>query len=265
MLQLEDVTVIRPVKIQNSKMKCRPRTRRIVITIILAITTLFLINKFTLHLTRIKLHQITTNSASQYALLTIAVGNPSYKPASLSNKQSYCNKQSIDCHFITFSNLKNGAIAWQKILSLNDIIDRYEWVWLLDLDAFITNLNISVFDITKDCQGKFLFSVDYKEFGLNAGSLFVSRRAKDIIPSWLEYQNKKVEMYEQGALKSILESDHGIEKCMVPLRMINSYCPEHKREEFRWQNDDLVIHFPGQCKGRLIPFVKGHLKELDLI
>ncbi|GJP34127.1 hypothetical protein CLOM_g18589 [Closterium sp. NIES-68] len=276
------------------------------------------------------------------AILTVALGLSSIRPVSFANKQSYCNRHGIECIFVT-TPVSNRTPVWQKVELLARYLPRYEWIWLLDLDAIITNKSVSISDIVANAQARsqaqgqqlsnpligagtpvpglgrggraaggfgarndssaravsaaanathpadaadaangatipathphvdLIYARDYEDRGLNAGSLFFRRAPRfletDFFPHWLALSRMfhKRELEEQGALADMLQRDYkGVRGASVRLEMqeINSYCPEHEIKELRWRRGDLVAHFPGQCKKRLVPFVRRNWKEI---
>ena len=232
----------------------------------------------------------TKDKAARFALITIAIGNFSYKRVSLINKRAYCVRHGIDCHFITrplpppppppsqdAHSPQQPTIplphAWQKVLALYDLLPLYDWVWLIDLDAMIMNQTMSLATLVAKAElqnpaVEMVYACDYDEFVLNSGSLLI-KRGKVFTPTgileWMSYSTKNVSMWDQGGLKAMLQQDvRGIRTASVRLPMadMNMYCPEHMIPKMRWQPGMFVVHFPGQCKKRLVPFVQSHLQEI---
>ncbi|CAI5466706.1 unnamed protein product [Closterium sp. Yama58-4] len=118
--------------------------------------SLYFVNRETLFidlifLPRMRFAPVISHPNATHAILTLALGLSSIRPFSFANKQSYCNRHGIECIFVT-SPASNRTPVWQKVELLERYLPRYEWIWLLDLDAFIMNKTVSIGDIVAKAQ-----------------------------------------------------------------------------------------------------------------
>ncbi|KAI9351093.1 hypothetical protein DFJ73DRAFT_959641 [Zopfochytrium polystomum] len=92
---------------------------------------------------------------AKIAILTVAVGNQWFFNASIANKRAYADRHGYDV--IVIDNLDTDipptlAVGdpepphpvWAKVSALRRHVRNYDWLWLLDADAFITNQNVRV-------------------------------------------------------------------------------------------------------------------------
>jgi hypothetical protein len=157
----------------------------------------------------------------------------------------------------------NAHPAWWKIEALEKYLKEYEWIWCLDLDAFIMNPNKNIDFVTKMItpDKDVVIARDYEAFVVNAGSFFIRNTSymSSFVKDWLSMHTKPIDLNEQGAFASLYSHNHNriAEKtAILQLRAINSYCQEHIVKAFQYQPGDFVVHFPGQCKSKLESFVQ---------
>ncbi|KAI9351092.1 hypothetical protein DFJ73DRAFT_776578 [Zopfochytrium polystomum] len=95
---------------------------------------------------------------AKVAILTVAVGNQWFFNASIANKRAFADRHGYDV--IVINNLDTDippALAvgdpepphpvWAKVSALRRHVRNYDWLWLLDADAFITNQDVRVEDV----------------------------------------------------------------------------------------------------------------------
>ncbi|KAI9351091.1 hypothetical protein DFJ73DRAFT_760172 [Zopfochytrium polystomum] len=95
---------------------------------------------------------------AKVAILTVTVGDQWYFNASIANKRAYADRHGYDV--IVIDNLDTDippALAvgdpepphpvWAKVSALRRHVGNYDWLWLLDADAFITNQDVRVEDV----------------------------------------------------------------------------------------------------------------------
>ena len=186
-------------------------------------------------------HLVKSNS--KIAIALISVGTPAYGKNSVLNKLNYATLNGYD--FIITENSYDEAqpIAWSKIGFLKEIMQMYdyEWIFHIDLDAFILNPSISLDKVIADAIAKFEEERNDKDLhlilnkdcnGFNGGQFFIKN--SDLSAEWLTraYESRSdssIEKvffwWEQAVLKHILENDEKFEKIAVFIdqSLINSY------------------------------------------
>ncbi|ETO19283.1 hypothetical protein RFI_17947 [Reticulomyxa filosa] len=90
------------------------------------------------------------------AIMTIAIGNYSYKEFSITNKKSYAMRHGYDLIIVEKATHSRHA-AWTKITELEKLFssnstDLYDWIFVMDLDAFFVNKNIRLEELLKEAK-----------------------------------------------------------------------------------------------------------------
>ncbi|EFJ51693.1 hypothetical protein VOLCADRAFT_103321 [Volvox carteri f. nagariensis] len=157
-----------------------------------------------------------------------------------------------------FWNFKDPDLpgAWAKIPALQRYLPYYDWVWSMDVDAFVTNRRLSIEEhvlkhipldkavvIARDCNH------------LNTGSFLIRNtpRAFQFLDAVYSLRrNTSLHLYdiwyEQSAVIHVF--DHDIEGLtstfhLIPQQKLNSYSSNCGHT---WQLRDFVVHFPGQAE-----------------
>jgi len=114
-----------------------------------------------------------------------------YSVYSIPINVEYAVKMNYD--FLTYTSRKdeiNYHPAWLKLTCFNDInVDKYDWIWILDADAIINNMDIRLEDIIGNCQEKIIISKNDTNGGryLNSGSILIRKEfVKNIIDKYNE-------------------------------------------------------------------------------
>ena len=112
---------------------------------------------------KILILQVLTPDINDYSIYSIPINI------------DYSIKRNYD--FLLYTSKKeeiNYHPAWLKITSFYDIkVDKYDWIWILDVDAVINNQEIKIEDIISDCDKPIIISKNDKNGGryLNSGSI----------------------------------------------------------------------------------------------
>ncbi|KAJ1552725.1 hypothetical protein HK405_010234 [Cladochytrium tenue] len=105
----------------------------------------------------------TTPANLSIAIMTVMFGNDWYFPISLANKRAYADRHGYDLIILDDrardspphlapSGDPSPHPAWSKVSGLRRHIQDYDWIWLLDADAFITNPEIRIQDFVDDVR-----------------------------------------------------------------------------------------------------------------
>lgn len=178
--------------------------------------------------------------------------------------KAYCERHGYAAEFIceAFYGVKenNGQLSqmpvgYYKMLKLRELLDKYEFIWVLDCDTLITNIHIPFMAYV--CNGgadDLFFTHDVN--GLNAGSFIIrsNKRSKKFIQAVIDNFDAPE---EQSIMKRFL---HLIKPWRLHHPSINSYpyaeythdwerlIGEHEmpiHEQGNWQPGDLLLHLPG--------------------
>jgi len=180
---------------------------------------------------------------------------------SIRNKQIYSSMHNYTL-FVDEPGKERHAV-WYKCISVLKAFNQTkadDWVWMLDSDTIITNMNIELHRlisyanqknfhiiISKDCNNINAGSILYRNSQLSVN--FVqdvwNSLGKEVVPKdeWRE-QRGTIIMAERPAYKEHI--------LYVPQNSINSYPNETKCQIDReWRVGDFVIHFAGNHNERL--------------
>ncbi|KAI9203409.1 uncharacterized protein BJ171DRAFT_509611 [Polychytrium aggregatum] len=219
-------------------------------------------------------HKDSCSPKKPFAVIVTAI-RPSlrlpsrYEAVSIANKRQYCCRQGCDLIVVRSQNSSSANPAWAKIEELQRQFAKYEWIWVIDLDAYIMNKSIGFEEIVgvHGTNREIIIAQDYPAFVVNAGSFFVHSSPYTIrfVEEWFRHHQERIHLFEQAVFASLFTRNYmdiQDRTALVPLRTINSYCPEHLIPDFRYQPGDFVVHFPGQCKGRQHEFVNRHFDSI---
>lgn len=174
-----------------------------------------------------------------------------YGDVSLASKQAYAARWGFSLITVRGTLDPSRPPSWSKILLCKRMLDSFEWLWWLDADAGITNLDI---DVRKHCEETTDLIATRDANGLNCGSFLLrnsdgARKLLDAAWRAMEFVNHP--WWEQAAIQAILTHDDTISVRYIDQRAINSY-PEN------WSEGDLVIHCP--ARPNRLAVLSGYLK-----
>ena len=206
-------------------------------------------------------------------IYTLLVGNTKYfdVPRLMRNREKYAAKYGLD-HFVqTDVKIDNATMrySWQKLWDAEELLEKYQWVWLLDADAYIMNGEISILSTIGEYSN---YDVDIlvasDKSSINTGSVLIRRSPYSFqalekmrnLTSDTDFAEKIYKenpwikdhdcfISEQDAMIEIMRTDFlnsSIHIRTIPHHLLNSYTWHHLGTEF--QRGDFVLHAPGQSK-----------------
>ena len=203
-------------------------------------------------------HSFTKNQT--IAVYTLVAGkdvDKSYDvPRILANRERFTRKWNLD--HIVQTNIDNVRFpVWQKVYDAEKYIERYDWIWFFDSDAFIMNGDISLRGLLQKYQQEADQEVDIVIAndcnGFNAGSFIVrkSNWTMNFIQKWKEMENRddfpNAEVWREQAalvhlynLNELQSKDHIY---IVPQQDLNSYSQTYCGHSYL--PGDFVVHSPG--------------------
>jgi len=197
-----------------------------------------------------------------------------------SNFKNYCDKHNID--FICYDDVidKTRPPHWSKIDAVLMNIEKYDWVWWLDIDSLIMNSEFDVRDILdKNYDMVFTRSEDYaiegQDYVINGsyisnGSAFYKnsplaiqflKDCKELERPELKEAREKIDIFdrEQRAMRLLLKADeaYSSKAKLIHERECNSYWytndydvlssyPSWNEKDNIYKDGDFVIQFAGQ-------------------
>ncbi|KAJ3043530.1 hypothetical protein HDV00_004920 [Rhizophlyctis rosea] len=227
------------------------------------------------------------------AIITLNLYNPqpSWMSLATQNKNEYCTKHNYTCLVFTQRLVPEPTLnkAWDKIFLARSLLPLYDYIWLLDADAYITNTNTTIESILSlaeklhhrgDEAMDILISRDTN--ALNCGSFFLrnSQWTRNLLEQWWSMRSDRDyeahdHWYEQAALIHMWEKDMYRVRAhtgVVPQSWINSYPPingelremrvtgryavKDKVEDWWWRPGDWVMHGPSSYKFEFEKFIR---------
>jgi hypothetical protein len=199
-----------------------------------------------------------------------------------SNFKNYCDKHNID--FICYDDVidKTRPPHWSKIDAVLMNIEKYDWVWWLDIDSLIMDNEFDVRDILDENYDMiFTHSEDYPIKGqsyvidgsyVSNGSAFYKNSSlaiqflkdcKELKRPELQEAKEKIDVFdrEQRAMRLLLKADekYSSKTKLIHERVCNSYWytndydvlssyPSWNEKDNIYKDGDFVIQFAGQQK-----------------
>lgn len=222
-------------------------------------------------------------SSKKIALVTLFDSGYSHLAEySKSNFEDYCDKHGID--FICYDDIidKTRPPHWSKIDAVLMNIEKYDWVWWLDIDSLIMD---SEFDVRRildeDYDMIFTHSENYPIKGqdyvidgsyVSNGSAFYKNSSsaiqflkdcKELERPELQEAKEKIDVFdrEQRAMRLLLKADekYSSRTKLIHERVCNSYWytndydvlssyPSWNEKDNIYKDGDFVIQFAGQQK-----------------
>lgn len=199
---------------------------------------------------------------SKIAILTLYddhyLGVSSY---SIKNKKEYADKWGYDLIYFDDVLDKSRPPQWSKVLAIHYVLKNYDWVWWIDIDAFITNFNIKLEDII-DSNFDMIFTKNKESFISNGSSFFknsilVNKFLGDV------YNLKEIDIYtfdhEQKAMRMLLQNDdkYLTHTKLIDEKVCNSYYPTNNKDVLKyypdwnvssnlWEEGDFIVQFCGR-------------------
>lgn len=137
------------------------------------------------------------------------------------HNKKYCSKYNIDYKIVKIESCKNKIEGyWQKIILLNKILhnEEYNWIFLLDIDAVILDINFDIRNIihmSKNNADIIICHTDCdpreRYWNINIGSMLVKNSAytKEIVSDLIHQAiSSNYTIYEQVVLQNMLKRNH---------------------------------------------------------
>lgn len=144
--------------------------------------------------------------------------------------------------------------SWAKVMAAKRYLHWYDWVWLADLDLFVTNKHLTIQDHVLGSVGRDKHLVAAKDCnGFNMGSFLLrsssaTMRFLDAVHALRHNTTLRNyhEWWEQAASMYVLDHDPEAMAMMevIPQRLFNSYRFDCGHQ---WKLSDFAVHFPGMA------------------
>jgi hypothetical protein len=167
---------------------------------------------------------------------------------SITNKKNYCDKHGYQLNYSTdiFYQLKkeNYNLAWAKIKILLNLLETnsYDWLFWIDMDAFIMNDEINLEQLVDD-RYSLIITKDHNY--LNAGVFLIKNSSwskKFLNTVWSMRNNYDNEQDMMIYVLENLSSENKIK--YLPQCSMNSYWKMYDLYR-RYQNGDFILHWAG--------------------
>lgn len=230
-------------------------------------------------------------------IILLTLNDEVYRPladiTAVENKKVYCEK-----HGYQFEHITDGGeslcgkklpakgpdtppgevpLGWGKIYAMQHLLKKYpkaEWIFNIDCDAMITNMNIKIEDVLKkvadegthiiiptDCNGINCGVMLIRNTPIGRAFLDVVAVSEPLYRHWYMQENQCI----QDLLVGTFLTEQGVKNGgtfwtnvsrIIPQRIMNSYdyknLPKFKKSDIKdilgtdgqWQRDDFVVQFP---------------------
>eukprot|EP00877_Chromochloris_zofingiensis_P006406 jgi/Chrzof1/2018/UNPLg00673.t1 len=200
---------------------------------------------------------------------------------SVANKRAYAATRNYTLYVSSVKLQHAKSMVWDKFIIIKAVMQHScaEWVWMLDADAFIMNLDIDLKKvitaaveqhnsttlpdviIAKDCNG------------MNAGSFLVRNTLwtwQHLSDAWAANNASEIDRFEgwqeQAALSHMVRNISGVADhyAFAPQLSINAYSAATGcNVERPYQKGDFVLHFVDRMK-QGITLASGWLNEIPI-
>jgi hypothetical protein len=165
--------------------------------------------------------------------------------ASVANKRAYADHHNYGLYVVPapLQTLRTRAV-WDKLAAMQAVFaahPEHEWVWMLDLDTFVVNLDRHVEDVVALAEHQqrahnrtvdLMIARDCN--GINAGSMLLRRSAwtARLLERWWSDEWRTVANFEMWQENAVLVHMHNTDAdvrehtLVVPMRAFNAYVSE---------------------------------------
>lgn len=163
------------------------------------------------------------------------------------SKKEYCKKFGYD--FVLFKDLfyKDRHPVWSKIPAVLKIIKSYDYVFWVDADAIISNLNFNVSTLFDDRDIYISKDINGYNFGIfavknsKAGIEFLMH----IDASYIKF--RKAKFKEQSAASHFIEAKFLQQTKEIPAKKWNCYDDVYSQKiDNIWEKGDFILHLPAE-------------------
>ena len=160
--------------------------------------------------------------------------------------------------------------AWGKLNALLDAWDSADWLWWLDADACITNLDVTIQSIISQADSNACVIITCDRNGINCGSMLI-RPCPEVRAIFEDLLKRRVEfdwpngLWEQNGLMWMFWKIKD-RVCVVPQQAMNSY-PKREKDEgsHQWQAGDFVLHCAGLTTPQRIEVLTAALNGVSIV
>lgn len=208
-------------------------------------------------------HKSTKYNKNSYKIgIAVVAGgnvNPKAQAASIKNKQDYAIKHGYGIHILTSNSTANKRpIAWAKVAHILSVLSyKYDYVWSLDLDTVILDMNTRLEQASLiDPRFDLVMGVDVN--GLNSGSFLIKNTPWSILflhMLWLQDDVPPLGWWEQSGIHKLFgKNQHFMSNHLkrIPQDAFNMYEGQFVEELASPPNHHdsttsipFVIHFAG--------------------
>lgn len=200
------------------------------------------------------------------------------------SKEEYCKIHGYDFYCQTENLVHNNPrdIGWEKIRIINDVIDKYDYIFYVECDAIIMNHTIKIENLVDDNYDFIIgrgLNDPPEKYHVNCGSFIVkcSEWTKQFMKNLYEKKdiinpNYPQNWAEQAAIMTELINNSEVRKHfkITHLRYLNSYYrPDTPQDNF--EIGDFVLHGVGmpnttreklldECRNKIIKMPKVGLE-----
>lgn len=238
------------------------------------------------------LKTLTNNKTNSYRIAIVTLFDKNYEELakySLPNKLAYANKHGYDFYYYDKTLDSSRPPQWSKILAIKNVLDlnKYDWVWWIDIDSLIMNFNIRLESIL-DNSYDIIFTQNKHSYISNGSSFF---KNSDICKQFLHdsyvlekdyLKNIDINVFdhEQQSMRLLVLKDSIYNKKtkLIDERVCNSYCvtynqsvlsayPNWNIDSNIYKNGDFVIQFCGRTfQERIVDYLNYILpKKVALV
>lgn len=193
----------------------------------------------------------------------------------------YGKKHGYDVIFFDDIIDKSRPAPWSKVKAVEHVLDKYEWVWWIDIDALIMNTDIKL-ETLLDNEHDIIFTAN-KYSTISNGSSFYknSNFTKQFLRDCYELQLEGLRGidtstfdHEQKPMRTLYLSGGDYQKKikLIHERVCNSYWyttspsvlqsyPNWNLEDNIYKTGDFVVNFCGRTKDERVQIMNGFTKK----
>lgn len=172
------------------------------------------------------------------------------------NKKSYCDRHGYDA-IAKVGDLPDRHPVWLRIAAARELLPRYDWIFLLDLDTMIMNPRITLESLLPADPDVDLVAT-YDVHGINTGAILLRNTAwtQDFLTKvWSATHFISFPNAEQTAIAYLLFAEPQAKWRCLPQRSFNSflygeYGLSHPGGEY--QAGDFILHLPAMPNHRRV-------------
>lgn len=183
---------------------------------------------------------------------------------SIDNKLQYSTVQRYPFYYYhSHLTAPDRSPTWAKIQVLQSYLADYEWLFWIDVDAFVMNMDVtleSIIDVALEVNpnADIILTNDWN--GLNNGVFFIRNCPwahgflQEVWDSYTDLKMQIATFHEQEAMQTLLQQRrHGQHAVYLPLHVMNSFAPNIQPDKviptnfprYSYEPGDFILHTPG--------------------